>query len=78
MHSSFVIVREGATETAPPDVKLVFVLPNGDLGCRTDDPKVLARFYRWRDKSCRHKQGMAAGDSLVTSNSSLICAEEAV
>jgi len=54
----------------PLNPDLVHVLPNGDLGCRSEDSKVLERFDNWRENACKHEAGMVAGDYL--GNGSLI------
>ena len=56
--------EKGRLKRKPPDSKLVYVLPNGDLGCRSEDSKVLERFDDWRENACRHEAGMIAGDWL--------------
>ena len=56
--------EKGWLKRKPPDPDLVYVLPNGDLACRSKDSKVLERFDRWRGKACEHEAGMVAGDWL--------------
>src|ERR671936_3121543 len=56
--------EKGRLKRKPPDPKLVYVLPNGDLGCRSEDSKVLERFDDWRENACRHETGMITGDWL--------------
>src|SRR5439155_27155168 len=54
----------GRLKRKPPDPDLVYVLPNGDLACRSKDSKLLARFDRWRENAREHQAGMVAGDWL--------------
>jgi len=56
--------EKGRLKRKPPDPDLVYVLPNGDLACRSKDSKVLERFDRRRGKVCEHEAGMVAGDWL--------------
>jgi len=62
--------EKGSLKRKPPDPDLVYVLPNGDLACRSEDSKVLKRFDRWRENACEHEAGLVAGDWL--GNASLI------
>jgi len=56
--------EQGRLRRKPPDPELVYVLPNGDLHCRSEDSKVLRRFDRWRENACGHEAGIVAGDAL--------------
>ena len=53
---------KGRQKRPPPDPEVVYVLPHGDLDCRSGDPKVQARFDRWRSTACAHREGVLAGD----------------
>jgi hypothetical protein len=48
----------------PPHPELVYLYRDGALDCRSDDPKVVEAFDRWRKKACRHEEGYAAGEYL--------------
>ena len=56
--------EKGRLKRPPPNPEFVYVLPHGDIDCRSDDPKVLKRFDRWRPNACRHREGVLAGDSF--------------
>jgi hypothetical protein len=62
--------EKGRLKRKPHEPELVCVLPNGDLGCRSKDSKLLERFDRWRENACKHEAGMITGDYL--GNESLI------
>jgi len=54
--------EKGRLKRKPPNPDLVYVLPNGDLGCRSEASKVLERFDNWRENACKHEAGMVARD----------------
>ena len=56
--------EKGRLKRLSPDARLVCLLPNGDLGCRSNKPEALDRFDAWRLHACRHEQGMIAGAYL--------------
>jgi hypothetical protein len=56
--------EKGRIKRLPPELSPVYVLPNGSLEPRSDDPEVLDRFDAWRVHACRHEEGMIAGDYL--------------
>jgi len=47
--------EKGRLKRPPPHPGLVYVAPNGDLGCRTNDPKLLDQFDAWRTHARRHE-----------------------
>src|SRR5438876_4302582 len=61
--------EKGRLKRKPPKPDLVYVLPNGDLGCRSEDSKVLELFDHWRENACNHEAGMIAGDWLGNASS---------
>jgi hypothetical protein len=56
--------EKGRIRRIPPEFGSLYVLPNGSLEPRSDDPDVLERFDAWRVHACRHEEGMIAGDYL--------------
>jgi hypothetical protein len=57
--------EKGRIKRIPSEFDPVYVLSNGALEPRSDDPDVLERFDAWRARACRHKEdGMIAGDYL--------------
>jgi hypothetical protein len=60
--------EKGTLKRQPPNPELVYVLPNGDLRCHSEDDEILERFDRWRSAACKHEDGMIAGDCLGNIN----------
>jgi hypothetical protein len=56
--------ERGRVKRCQPKLGSLYLLPNGSLESRSDDPDVLDRFDAWRAHACRHEEGIVASDRL--------------
>ena len=63
--------EKGKLRELPPRPELVFVIENGSLDCKSDDPEILEEFDVWiRDRACEHEEGILTG--FYVGNATLI------